>query len=373
MKNLDWVFDWLTEDGEYDPEYDSGWIEDAEEMVKKNNTPVATLPFEGGAITEEVKQALIGEGMKLNGAIAFCLAMLDEETKVVNIYTRDVQPCYGELRKYLKSHGNEYTDPEPHDDYRPTDLFSPFPEGTPVGLAVFTPWNKKKEWAIGFGSNRKVFPTKSGMEEDYLSFVFSKDSPWANGMPESGVDIARDADGHPRLLVFNDLDVDPTVLVNALNMVVRHLASPWEVTGINLLHDAGATMMELCILKNIFNVHVQGKVVDGELKTNFISTNSQVRGYYSALFPDVSRMVNKDARDLTGGTLKNRFDYNRKRLHEIFEVNDTAEDVQKMATENSYVPFFKHLSSPSTTAEQIVSKLREVYAEELGLETKAAA
>lgn len=193
--------------------------------------------------------------------LGFALTM--EHEGVVKTYIHDHQPCFGELRKYKSTHGDECTQPK---DYRPGDLYTPFPEGTPI--------------AVGFRFNHD----RAG----FINATSGQDSPWRRGInPES---LVIEPDKKHILFVITDTDLDPTVTVQYVNMAKGLYQEP-------RIYD------DLSLNENILYS---------------IRMSNPGSGYYFSDYVNVKRFLDSDPYDLTGGTFQNRFDYNRKRLHEVF-------------------------------------------------------
>jgi len=124
------------------------------------------------------------------------------------IAPRDDLPCWGELRKYEYSHGDDCTEKY---DGRPTDLFQPFPEGKPeavvIGLRNF---------------HKEIGP----ILDEILS-----EGPWMDEL-RKGTEIERTDTS----LVFcaknlqKGLGFEPTVLVSMLAFLcsLGHATSLWD-------------------------------------------------------------------------------------------------------------------------------------------------
>lgn len=203
------------------------------------------------------------------------------------LHPRAVQPCYGELRKYKRTHGDQATKPE----NRPGDLHWPFPEGTPIGAC---------------------FPFENGGTEEfdtYVRFLFSDKSPWVRGFgSEKNVEFVLDEKGHVKSVIIDDSHFDPTVLVNLLKVIQSNL-----VSGFTRWLKAGASELEAILMSN-FGV------------LNRFCPNT----YIWPLSLDVPAFFSQNSRDLTGGTWHDRMDYDRKNMHCIFERKGQREGGEKL-------------------------------------------
>lgn len=163
----------------------------------------------------------------------------------LRVLRRENQPCFGELRKYAKTHKEQYTDPEPHDEYRPGDLHHPFPKtGAPDKLSLRLN-SSCPEYIYEYYSvtKPKAPVTMDNIQEcidatrTILSFVLDPEvSPWRKALTgrvdlltiesarvmlvKSGrADDIRQVTNIPKGIIFHSLDCDPTVLVNLLNHI----------------------------------------------------------------------------------------------------------------------------------------------------------
>src|SRR5690606_4074909 len=122
--------------------------------------------------------------------MAFCLLM--EHEGVLRAFPRTGQPCYGEMRPYGKGCDRP-------DDVRPTDLFSPFPDGTPVAVSL------------------SMYSRQSSVEShDFLNVILDKDkSPWRAALKDYEV-LTKNHSGFvvTEGILFKDLHVPSTLLIN---------------------------------------------------------------------------------------------------------------------------------------------------------------
>ena len=199
-------------------------------------------------------------------------------------FPRQNQPCYGELRKYEKTHKGECTQPGNH---KPGDLHSPFPDGTPIGLVV-------------------PFPriTKTVKTDRVFRAMFSKDSPWYIGFKDVSFFNITDSDRIGGVIIDN-MEIDPTVLVNALK-TLQSFQSPQVVDDFCDLVDNGLTENEALA---VIMLNGSGSILNGVQPTG---------GYKAPTQFSAKRFFNKTPNDLTGGVLRDRIDYNRTDMHKPF-------------------------------------------------------
>ena len=207
-----------------------------------------------------------------------------QERTDVTIHPRWNQPCYGELRKYKSTHPDECTQPK---NEKPDDLWHPFPDGTPVAVGT------------------KFLHKPSEASDALLRFVFSGRSPWLSGI--GGPQLVLGEKEHIVGVLMRDTRLDPTVLVNLFN----------NVKSLLLLGDNPGTFMKL----------IEGGFSEAEAIATILATRSPLQyvaqpdGYYTTQRLSLRRIVEQKARDLTGGTLHDRFDYNRTELENVFMLD----------------------------------------------------
>lgn len=250
----------------------------------------------------EIYESLLVEYMKQASGISFALLMnreIKQSHGMANdwsLHVRDHQPCYGELSKYKSVHGGEAT--QKHN--RPNDLYWPFPDGKPIRLAL--PFHQ-------YNGNNKVV-------ELLVKTAITPDSPWITGFGSmSNVEFVMDGDKFLGI-ILGRLNVDPTVLVNLLNHLKSCMYNQSPNCGkVTQLLDLGMTGPELHVLLNLNRFQLQYKGNGGD-------------DYYSPGSPSLKRYFKQMPRDLTGGTLEDRYDYNRKELHECFSTDNTPFSMQ---------------------------------------------
>jgi hypothetical protein len=236
--------------------------------------------------------------------ICFVLAMRNDDGKI-ELYDRENQPCYGELRKYKSTHGDEATQPE----NRPGDLKHPFPVGKPEALAIGFPHWVKLENTYSY--NRPPIHLQDDVVE-FFDYLFSDESPFVRGFGGSkNIEWSEDRRG----IVLLDLAIDPTVLVNLLKHIQmcspNYGSSNWD--RFSRYKQFGLSFIQaFCAMYTV--TYGKGSRWDSGRDIGLRLAHN----YVYPTFADFDRIVNQDPVDLTGGTLADRFDYSRKRLHEIF-------------------------------------------------------
>lgn len=216
--------------------------------------------------------------------INFTLLMLNPETGETTIHQRDNQPCQGgEMRKYAKTHGDDCTRP---DDPRPGDLRHPFPDGIPIAVGVkFNSFNPHfggiSEHFVDdllAGPYRKVVPVRTYVR-----------NPWTNGVVG---------------IVFWDMNVDSTAFVNMLQFLNSAQFPVWaDLLELGFRHDEVANVMYLTN---------PGQSIRRHAVTPY--------SYYFSVNVCMKRLLNGEFNDLTGGTFRDRFDYNRPEVQDLFKA-----------------------------------------------------
>lgn len=229
---------------------------------------------------EELKQA-VRDGQGTN----FTLAMRDDETGEISLHRRYNQPCQGgEMRKYKTTHPDDCTRP---DDRRPTDLRHPFPKGTPEAVGVrfqnFGQWGIIPQFVddlLDHGPYHEV----SGDHH----YVLDKNSDLVVG------------------IIFENMDVDSTAFVNMLQFVKSSSYTVWS----DLL-ELGFSSDEIA---NVMYLTSPGQSIR--------RTIIQPYSYYFSTVVNMKRLLAGEFNDLTGGTFRDRFDYNRPEIQDLFKVRE---------------------------------------------------
>ena len=202
----------------------------------------------------------------------------------IGVYPRDSQPCQGgEMRKYenhfdgTELHGSLCTE----EKVKPGDLFAPFPSGIPVfvGRQIECPLKNIKEF-FGEGS---IYGDLLG----HKNFHFNAEGDTCRGF------------------ITTDTKVNPTVLVNAFQMVTRARSSPSDTLA--------GYPFDVRFLLDIFTL------MSGD-KLRYWRQPGE--GYHFTYALDLERFVLRNPNDYHDGkTLFDGQDYNRTNVHKLFEVS----------------------------------------------------
>lgn len=241
---------------------------------------------------------------RLIGSIAWAMLTFEKDSaEPWKLHVRNSQPCYGEMRKYKISH-SDCTQPL---DTRPGDLHHPFPEGTPMAIGV--------KWGV-----------LTSVSKEIAKNIFNPiTSPWKRGFKKPELLIEGDI---LHGISFYDTAFDPTVFVHALKFF-------WQVAN---HHEDYRTFRE-CGL-DVFDACIATNVISGYRPTRNFNPY-YTAGSFTPRF-SVKRYKDKNPLDLTGGTLRQRFDYNRKQLNSIFYEEDGIDlhrsIVQRIGRTNQIIP-----------------------------------
>lgn len=255
----------------------------------------------------------------------YILAMDQDGQEVV--VERTGEPCYGGLRKYKSTHGEDCTQKE---TYKPGDLNKPFPEGIPL--------------AVGFPL------TASAETLPIVNYLWSDKSPFRKGF-SSEKDLLRveDAKGTLQGFVLLETDVDPTVMVNLAKITRVYVGG--LAAKFNTLVKEGATELEAWIACALGG---------GTMSISAINTNT----YMFPALASIRRIKEADPRDVTGGTFKKRFDYNRKDIQDIFSAHNETGKPDEKEKPVIFPKVLKELAAEkklaAPTAKQYVELTREI-------------
>lgn len=302
----------------------------------------------------EMISALHAKNQTMTG-ICFTLAMRGEDGEVT-LHERINQPCYGELRKYKSIH-DDATQPE----YRPGDLRHPFPSGTPEALAIGLP-----DWHYGeYDANSgKVIPKNFVSEnQKFFDFILSDRSPFVRGFGgEKNIEWSEGQKG----FVLLSLDIDPTVLVNLLKFFQSYPKIGEGTTFCTYLDD-GLSEIEAFVASYCCNFGV-GIYANKKYTIGLAPVNTYV-------FPqkaDLQRILDQNPVDLTGGTLRNRFDYSRKSLHEVFYSKTGVNFFEEISKTTGFVKGYRD-SGIEMTKEDFLKYFKIVYDREVQVKERKAA
>lgn len=243
-------------------------------------------------------------------------------------FVRQNQACYGELRKYEKTHPGECT--QPHNP-KPGDLHSPFPEGTP--LALLMPFNR-------MGNH-------TGDTDAVAELLFSEKSPWVSGFGKTT--FFKNDHGNLHGIIINDLNIDPTVLVN-LFKTMQQVMQPQAAKNIVDLINEGLEPYE-AIAAMMLN---SGNYSYGALAVPAYTQSTQ----FSA-----KKFFTQRPNDLTGGVLRDRIDYNRTDMHKPFwgNLEDGGIDWTAELVKAGLPKYTYSSKSPGITISDFVPKVKDIF------------
>jgi hypothetical protein len=209
----------------------------------------------------------------------FVLGMLTDEGKY-EVWRRPSQPCQGgEMRKYGITH-DDSTRPQ---DPRPGDLLYPFPDGKPIAVGSRVEGlNKSHPYQIAPTSvYRRAYGTESNIE------LVKKGSGEIKGIIALNADL-----------------VEPTMMVHLLRDA-RYWDMGQEICG-DLSPQAVFLLKKMKGNYGSCIRHHSYVYVDSEDNCSFYNLKKIAAGGIEA------------SRDLSGGTLGNRFDYNRPEIDSAY-------------------------------------------------------
>lgn len=275
--------------------------------------------------------------------INFALAMRNEAGEI-KVYPRENQPCQGgEMRKYGESHPGDCTRPN---DRRPTDLRKPFPDGIPEAVAV----NLLAGWT-----------SPSDKLDVLIKGLYSDDSPYQRGFGSAtDVEYVMKND-HIHGLIFWNTEVDPTVFVNSLQFLNTFKGQP--ETYVDLV-EAGLTTTEAIACMVMCNIHPFKQGI-GPAST-----------YYFTASPSIWRLLEKKPHDLSGGTLRDRFDYNRPKVQALFSAGEGEHSIswpkalkeqglqlnEELEADNGRGGKYRYNNTKKQEPEEFVEAARKVFA-----------
>jgi len=240
-------------------------------------------------------------GQMLNNSTGLSFVLLMEQPRRRNLgstappdysfHPRFNQPCFGELRKYESTHPKDCTQPE---NGKPGDLHWPFPDGRPVSLAIQIP----RYNGLNPSEERTTF--LKGFFENPLN-------PWLSGfLGAKNVELFLDKSGEVTGFLLKSLAFDPTVFVNMM-FFLSDLGGK-SLKDIEKLKSLGLTDNEAYLFL-VLNNHGIDEIY-------------QSNSYHFAERTDPKKFLSGTPNDLTGGTLADRFDYNRTDIHDVFATDD---------------------------------------------------
>lgn len=277
-------------------------------MAKKAKYDKNTLL--GLMVPKTINDAMISLAQDIIGGIGFVLLMQHKGGSRYNggnfsIVPRMSLPCYGELRKYKSTHGDECTQPSVG---RPGDLCYPFPDGFPRSLAVPLIFRKDFEG--------EILEAKKEFDE----FFFSDRSPWRKGLGgKNNIEFFSHKGSSNKMMgiVLKRLNIDPTVLVSALK-IYKHFMVPHHFSKVFLFYRWKTLKEEYGLdeYQAMLMILMNGFISPQDMNSPLVGVDG---GYTFATPVSVKRFVNGDPVDLSKGTLEDRFDYDRPNMAKYFQ------------------------------------------------------
>lgn len=249
------------------PNHENSHIKYFTRTPPENNKPIKV-----GSLEEMYDQMRLA--IKEMSGTNFVLGMLTDEGGL-EVWRRTSQPCQGgELRKYGVTH-DDSTRPE---DPRPGDLTMPFPDGKPLAV----------------GSRIRV-------KDKAVKLFVNEHSPWRRAYgDEQFVELV----SNEGFLIKNADIIDPTMLVSFFKKMRRGTS----------LGDKYLSLLD-CYTSAEVEFMLRAGVIGHE---SYDSYDMQSRVCASRFLQGGI----ESSFDLTGGSLGNRFDYNRPDLSEVFVNKD---------------------------------------------------
>jgi hypothetical protein len=317
---------------------------------------------------------LLEHGRTMQGT-NFALLMSEEGDggTILKTYARPSQPCQGgEMRKYYKrrpmnEQGYQDSQKQPvilhenctrKDDPSPGDLKMPFPPGRPEAVAV----RIETYHSPGTYSNEDF--------NAYVDAVYGPDSMYTKslGGAEAILKLSRD-DGRYQTIVFTDTEVDSTVLVNSLQFF-RTGSNP---SRLKALKEIGFTTQEaliVCYMTGFTDFSQPQIIIDNPY------------AYYFSTVASLRRLFDGTPNDLTGGTFRDGFDYNRPNIQDLFKAGpDENGLIFQNVFNQKYLEKYKKKAYDTTgydyvtnlTREQFYETTKEIFDEYLQTSLKEAA
>jgi len=223
---------------------------------------------------EDVREKIV-EHISSPYGITYAIAVIQNDEHLV--YTRKNVPCYGDLAKYRDPHGvfGEMN------KYHPTDLYYPFPEGTPVMIGM------------------AIHPKEN---DDFFQALFTEDSPWYE--VTKGAEFVTNSKNHVIGLIFPDMNIDPTVWWNFL----YRLRSLY----------AGSDCQKLMDQALAFGFSRREAIM--------ISLNYRHPSHLGGGCWGIRRMLLQDPKRISGGTFAEGYGYTRPSNEHIFHDDGESED-----------------------------------------------
>lgn len=252
------------------------------------------------------------------------------------IHERLAQPCYGEMRKYESTHAGDCTQPL---DSKPGDLVKPFPKtGKPSGI-------------IFAFNNECQIQTQPAEKTDLLfKGFFGEHSPWVGRL-----DVAKCfhmLNGRIQAVEFKSADFDPTVIVNLCKNF--RYAIPRADEYVELL-AAGLNNKEAIATLMLHSGRFDRGLTAGS-------------GYTCNANLSLKRLFAAEPNDHTGGLWSDRIDYNRKRMQDVFQYDETPSSSYGWfytGMQKAGAPVYRGGSIENFSYKRFAARVQEVFAERI--------
>lgn len=277
--------------------YEDDYYEDEEGMP---NTEKPVENIEAGL------KALRDFVLKYQNRLIFNLLMQRGDDIIHVEYSQ--QPCYGELRPYSKTHPDMLPEHQ-RKVQKPGDLHSPFPDGTPVAVAV--PFYNQPQGVTTEQYNRIV-----------NLFLDPGLSPWRDALKD--FEVLKNSDGRIAGIIIKDTNIDPTVMVN-LFMTLRGASGSYFYKVLTSLLEKFPNEDPYLLLAAATQY---GPTWDSGEKNK---VNASFEYYISPALNVKNFLRGEFGKEITGGTFRDRYAYNRPDLHNVFGQN--AKTWQALAKE----------------------------------------
>lgn len=276
-----------------DDYFDDDYFEDEDDYYEDEEMPAKETPVENIEVGLKALRSFV---LSNQNKLIFNLLMQRGDDIIHVEYTQ--QPCYGELRPYAKTHPDMLPEHQ-RKVQKPGDLHSPFPDGTPVAVAV--PFYNQPNGVTTEQYNRIVnLVLDPGL------------SPWREALKD--FEVLKNEDGRIAGIIIKDTNIDSTVMVN-LFMTLRGASwgSFYKVLT-NLLEKFPEEDPYLLLAA----ATQYGPSWDSGQKN---MVNASFAYYISPALNVKNFLRGEFGKDITGGTFRDRYAYNRPDLHNVFGEN----------------------------------------------------
>lgn len=224
--------------------------------------------------------------------------VLMRHNDILTVYFRFGQPCYGEICIYESDVGPGNLKNPSAKVNKPEDLYNPFPKGEPVCFAV-------------------TLDTKH--DKEYIEHLFNPDhSPWKPVVQGGELIVHK---GRYWGFLVNNMDIDPTWMVHLFKNI-RNLSAQDQKTAMALMQKHGIPFWKAVLLALSYR--------EGGIRVNSYS--------FSPTF-NLDRFKNGEPVNLVeGGSIRERYSYNRPKMESIFVDDSSSNFYQGLATSWSSTP-----------------------------------